>query len=124
MRVYRPATFVLALAAVLSMGQAPGARPVSFTAVAERPTVQPGEVVRLALDIKAPEGIHVQSDKPRDPSLIPLVVTVSPPAGVSVIDIAYPKSVDFRLIGFDEPLAVFEGDFAVGVRVRIAKDAA
>ena len=106
------------------MGQAPGSSPVSVTAVTERATVRPGEVIRLALDVKAPEGIHLQSDKPRDPSLIPLLLSMAPPTGVSVVDIAYPKSVDFQLIGFDQPLAVFEGEFAVGVRVRVAKDAA
>ena len=37
-----------------------------------------GEPARLALQVTLPEGFHVNANKPRDPSLIPIVLTVEP----------------------------------------------
>ena len=54
------------------------------TPVVERPAVHAGAKVRLALKVALPEGLHTQSDKPRDPNLIPTVLTIKTPAGVTV----------------------------------------
>ena len=43
--------------------------------------VRAGAKVRLALKVALPEGLHTQSDKPRDPTLIPTVLTIDAPAG-------------------------------------------
>src|SRR5262249_30052416 len=37
------------------------------------------------------------------------------------VDVAFPPSIDFPVIGFDQPLTVFEGQIIVGARVQIAK---
>ena len=66
-----------------------------------------------------PEGLHVQSDKPRDPMLIPTVLTIEPPAGVTVAEIAYPEPTDFAQAGQKEPLAVFEQRFVVGAKLTL-----
>jgi thiol:disulfide interchange protein len=82
------------------------------------PIVEGGTVhgpVRAALQVSLPDGFHVQSDKPRDPALIPTVLTIDPPAGVIVKEIVFPKPIDAKVLGFDQPLAVFERDFTVGV---------
>src|SRR4051812_47822647 len=42
-----------------------------------------GSETRLALQVTLPDGYHVQSDKPRDPNLIPTVLTVEVPQGVT-----------------------------------------
>lgn len=81
--------------------------------------VHAGASVRAALQVRLPEGLHVQSNKPRDPSLIPTVVTVDPPAGVSVGEIVFPAPTDLKQIGQPQPLAVFEQEFAIGVRFVI-----
>ena len=39
---------------------------------------------------RLPEDVHVQAHKPRDPSLIPTVLTLEAPPGVTVDAINYP----------------------------------
>ena len=85
--------------------------------------VYPGTDLRVALQVMLPEGFHVQSDAPRDPSLIPTVLTVEPPAGMSAVEIVYPPSTNLVQIGVDEPLAVFDREFAIGLRLAVSTDA-
>ena len=85
--------------------------------------VQAGTDVRLALQVSLPQGFHVQSNKPRDPLLIATELTVEPPAGVSVAEVVFPPPVDLKQAGADQPLAVFEQNFLVGVRVAVAPGA-
>src|SRR5262245_43555027 len=82
--------------------------------IAESDVVR-GSRARIALQVTVPERFHLQSDQPRDPLLIPTVLTIDPPAGVRVTEIVYPKATDFTLAGQAEPLAVFEHAFAIGV---------
>jgi cytochrome c biogenesis protein CcdA/thiol-disulfide isomerase/thioredoxin len=82
--------------------------------------IHAGSDVRLALRVSLPQGFHVQSNKPRDPLLIATELNVDPPAGVSVAEVVFPTPVDLRQAGADQPLAVFEQSFVVGVRVAVA----
>src|SRR4029450_872510 len=63
-----------------------------------------------------------QSDRPRDPSLIPLTLTITPPAGISVVETAFPPAKDFTLKGSKQPLAVFEGAFQIDVRLAVGAE--
>jgi DsbC/DsbD-like thiol-disulfide interchange protein len=85
--------------------------------------VPAGGTIRVALQVILPEGLHVQSDAPRDPTLIPTVLTVEPPAGVTVDEVVYPAAKDFTMAGQPEPLAVFDHVFAVGARLTIPSGA-
>jgi thiol:disulfide interchange protein len=87
----------------------------------EVPGVHAGTTVRAALQVRLPAGFHVQSNKPRDPSLIPTVLTVDPPSGVSVLEIVYPAPTELKQAGVDQPLAVFEQDFAIGIQLAIGQ---
>ncbi len=75
-----------------------------------------GGEIRAALRVSLPDGFHVQSNRPNDPSLIPTVLTVDPPDGLTVTEVVFPKPIETRVVGFDQPLAVFEHEFVVGVR--------
>ena len=85
--------------------------------------VHAGTDVHLALQVSLPPGFHVQSNKPRDPLLIATELTVDSPAGVSVAEVVFPTPVDLKQTGADQPLAVFEQTFSVGVRVAVARGA-
>ena len=93
------------------------------TPVAESDSVHPGSHVRLALQVELPKGFHVQSNKPRDPLLIATELTVETPAGASVAEVVFPTPVDLKQLGADEPLAVFDERFSIGVRVAVASSA-
>jgi thioredoxin:protein disulfide reductase len=92
--------------------------------IVERDAVHAGTDVRVALQVRLPEGLHMQSDKPRDPALIPTVLSIDAPAGVTVSEIVYPPSTDLKQAGQDQPLAVFEREFVIGIRLTLAPDVA
>ena len=73
---------------------------------------------RLALRVTLPEGLHTQSNKPRDPSLIPTELTIDAPSGTTVDEIVWPEPQDLKQQGQDQPLAVFEREFYVGVQLK------
>jgi len=82
-------------------------------------SVEAGQSARVALRVLLPEGLHANSNRPRDPLLIPMVLTVAPPRGVTVEEIVYPQPTDLVQAGIDLPLSVFERDFPVGVSLRV-----
>jgi thioredoxin:protein disulfide reductase len=110
--------FVLCASAI-----AQGRPRATVTPHPERAYVHGGETARLALKVSLPEGLHTQSNKPRDPLLIPTELTFTPPAGVSIEEIVWPPSQDLNQIGQDKPLAVFEREFMIGVQAKIAPSA-
>jgi thiol:disulfide interchange protein DsbD len=112
---------VLCVLCVESLVGAQIGRPkADVAAVVDRAAAHAGDKVRLAVKVSLPEGLHTQSDKPRDPLLIPTVLTVDAPAGVTVDEIVFPKATDLKQVGQDQPLAVFEQVFAIGVQVSLA----
>jgi len=82
--------------------------------------VRAGDAARVALKVSLPEGLHTQSNKPRDETLIPTELTVDAPSGVAVKEIVWPPSTDLQQAGSEKPLAVFEQTFAIGVELSLA----
>jgi len=103
------------------IGHAQLARPkADVTPLVERDGIRAGTAARVALQVSLPEGLHVQSNKPRDPSLIPTELRVESLSGITVDEIVYPSSTDLEQVGQDQPLAVFEREFAIGVSLALA----
>ena len=96
--------------------------PAELTPLVASDGVQPGAELRVAIRVRLAEGLHVNSNKPRDPSLIPIVLTVDAPQGLRVEELVFPQPTDLEQEGADEPLAVFEREFAIGVRLTVAGD--
>jgi len=92
--------------------------------VVETTTVAPGGEARLALKVTLPPKVHVQSDKPNDPSLIPTVVTLDLPKGLSVTQTVYPKSEQLKQEGVKDLLSVFGSEFTVRILLKVARDVA
>jgi cytochrome c biogenesis protein CcdA len=90
------------------------------TSLVESDSVRAGAPARVALTVSLPEGLHTQSNAPRDPLLIPTELTIDAPAGVTVSEIVFPPSTDLKQAGQDQPLAVFEQQFAIGVQLALA----
>jgi thiol:disulfide interchange protein DsbD len=101
----------------LSLAQLRGVR-AELTPVVES-AAAPGGAARIALRVLLDERFHVQSDAPRDPSLIPTVLTVDAPPDVRVTEIVFPKPIDFIQAGLPQPLVVFPHDFAIGVQLAV-----
>jgi len=124
-RAFSGRAFVVCAALVVFPGafgyaQVGAPPPATLTPLVERDGVASGGTARAALEVSLPEGLHVQSNKPRDPLLIPTALTITPPTGVTVREIVFPDAVDFNQAGADQPLAVFERVFAIGVEFDVA----
>jgi thiol:disulfide interchange protein len=111
---------VLILLPVLATGQAIPLATV--TPVSPAKPVRAGSQTELSLRVDVPKGLHAQSDKPRDPSLIPTTLQLQLPSTVSVVETVFPPSTDFTVQGFDKPLAVFEGTFQIKVRLAVSAE--
>ncbi len=84
----------------------------------------PGSSARLALKVGVPEGLHTQSNKPRDPLLIPTTLKVDAPANATVEEFVWPPAIDLKQVTGDKPLAVFEREFLVGVKLSLSSSIA
>jgi thiol:disulfide interchange protein len=93
--------------------------PADLTPIVDSDGVRPGTVVRAGLKVALPEGFHVQSNKPRDPLLIPTELTVEEASGVRAVELVFPEAEDFKQEGLDQPLLVFEREFVIGVRLAV-----
>jgi thiol:disulfide interchange protein len=96
----------------------------TLTSLVEHDRVAAGSTVRAALEVALPEGFHVQSNQPRDPSLIPTKISFTPPSGVTVTEVVFPPAVELKQLGVEQPLAVFEREFAIGVVFSVTKGTA
>jgi DsbC/DsbD-like thiol-disulfide interchange protein len=85
--------------------------------------VSAGSRAELGLRVSLPPEVHVQANQPDDPLLIPTVLTVDVPQGVSVEAISYPQPTEFKQEGRDRALLVLGPSFEIGVRVQIGDDA-
>ena len=122
MRRLAAALALLIVAPTLAWAQFRGPR-AELTPLVES-EARAGGTARAALQVRLPPQLHVQSNAPRDPSLIPTELTFSPPAGVRATEIVFPKATDFEQVGLPQPLAVFEHEFAIGVQFDVAEGTA
>jgi cytochrome c biogenesis protein CcdA len=116
--------FLLLAAASLALASTAAAQlrgvKADLTPLVEADGVRAGSDVRIALQVTLPDRFHVQSNKPRDPNLIPTTLNIAAPAGIAVAEIVFPPTVETKLAGVAEPLAVFERSFTIGVRLTVA----
>ena len=100
-------------------GQAQPARPRADVVPLVEGPARAGSAVRVALKVTVPEGLHTQSNRPRDKALIPTTLTIDPPPGITVDEIVWPPSIDLVQAGVDKPLAVFEREFLIGATLSL-----
>ena len=86
--------------------------------------VHAGQPIRVALKVTLAETLHVQSDRPRDPSLIPTVLSLETPEGFTLDALVYPESFELKQEGLDDPLVVFGHEFVTGAHLAIGSDVA
>jgi thiol:disulfide interchange protein len=116
---------VLAVAVLMSVtGIAQGVRPRAEVTPLVQGPARAGSEARVALRVALPEGLHTQSNRPREAAFIPTTLTITPPAGVTVEEIDWPPATDLAQAGATLPLAVFEREFLVGVRLAIGASVA
>ena len=84
-----------------------------LVAAAQAPDVVSGRLSRsgerLVVTATIESGWHVNAHQPRDAFLIPTTLQVTPPAGIAVGAIEYPKPVERKLAFSEDPLLLYEG---------------
>jgi len=105
-----------------ALRQAGGPIDATLTPLVSVTGVKPGANIHLALRVALPEGLHAQSDRPKDPSYIPTRLWLDP-AAVTVREYVFPPSTDFRVEGLPESLAVFEHEITIGVDAVVPQTA-
>ncbi len=119
--------FVLLVCLLAARGltaQQPPPLDAALTALTETNVIRAGSTARLAMRVVLDKALHVQSNTPSDPGFIPTVLTVDPPAGVTVDELVYPAATALRQFGQPEPLSVYGHDFVIGVQVTLAPNVA
>ena len=72
----------------------------------------------IAVVAKISPGFHVNAHQPSEEYLIPTKVTAELPAGVFLVETAYPRGV-MRAFRFSKtPLRVYEGSFTIRMKLR------
>jgi hypothetical protein len=117
----RATAALLAIAAAASLAAAQPVRPRASIQPADSDvTLAPSSTVELVLKVSMPPEVHVQAHQPKDPLLIPTVLTVEAPEGIGVESIAYPSPVEFTQTGRSDPLLVLGPSFDIRVRLSAA----
>ncbi len=75
----------------------------------------------LEIALRVNRGFHVNSHQPNDELLIPTVVQLDPPEGITIMNIAYPEAQEIALSFATQKLSVYSGSFAVTAEVRVHK---
>src|SRR5262245_7608799 len=102
---------VLAVAGVLALAVVPAK--ADEDVLRARMTAAPREA---QVEVTIASGWHVNAHEPRDPFLIPTTLAVTPPAGVTAGEVAWPHGVERRLaFGGDKPLLLYEGKLPLAV---------
>ncbi len=78
-----------------------------------------GSALRVAVVVQIKEGWHINSNHPLEEYLIPTELHLDSTTGVTLEQVVFPKALE-RTFAFSEtPLAVFEGEFAIGAVLKI-----
>ncbi len=115
---------VCLLAARGLTAQQPPPLDAALTALTQTNVIRAGATARLAMRVVLDKSLHVQSNTPSDPGFIATVLTVDPPAGVTVDELVYPAATALTQFGQPEPLSVYGHDFVIGVQVTLAPNVA
>src|SRR5579862_4064265 len=118
-------TIATVCAAVVVVGAQVAPPSAELTPLNGADGVHAGDTAHLALQVKLPDGLHTNSNKPHDPSLIRITLTVDPAAGVTPDEIVFPDATDLKVDKTlsENPLSVFTGTFVVGVALKVAPTA-
>lgn len=111
---------IIAVSGVASQAQTGLRRPVAtLTPRVDTKAVRAGSTVVLAVRVALPERVHVQSNKPREPGLIATVLTVTPPTGLTLVGVRYPRDVELEQRGALQTLLVYPNEFDITVELKV-----
>ncbi|HET8782885.1 MAG TPA: protein-disulfide reductase DsbD domain-containing protein [Pyrinomonadaceae bacterium] len=110
---------VLLIPATLYSTPRPPFAEVSVSGSLTPDRVKKGRVVKAAVVMDIPQGLHVQSNKPLDKFLIATKLDVETPAGLQVGPVSYPRALMRSLKFSKNKVAVYEGRAIIRFNVTV-----
>ena len=89
----------------------------------EEVTVSPGGTADARVRLTVDKGFHVNANPPTFAYLKPTEIEVKPDAGISISFVKYPDPLTRTFEFADKPLAVYEGETLVTVRLKADRTA-
>lgn len=86
----------------------------------EKTRLKPGTSSKIVLLFQLEDKWHINSNKPLDEFLVPTQLSLEESEVVSIQKIVYPEPKLVKLSFSEEPLSVFEGEFLIGVEIKIS----
>lgn len=115
----------LLIVSSVAMGQlGQGGPSVTVDAVTETDGAHPGTALRAIAGVTLEQGWHVNANKPLDELLIPTILDITPPDGISVSAVLYPKPGSITSSFSTEPMAVYGGTFDIGIVLDVSASVA
>ena len=99
----------------------PSSGPVVTSASIAEIVVPRGGKAPVEIALRVNRGFHINSHQPNDELLLPTVVHLDPPEGITIMNIAYPEAQEVALPFATQKLSVYSGSFAVTAEVRAHK---
>jgi len=92
-------------------------------AAAQRAEISAGGSAEATVRLTIQGGYHVNANPPTFPYLKATALEISPPEGISVAFVTYPKGLNKKFAFAEQPLAVYEGDTDLKVTLKADKAA-
>ena len=118
-RCFWAAAFLIFVFCAPALAQRSG--PVVTVAPIGEVVVPRGGRAPLEIALRVNRGFHVNSHQPNDELLLPTVVHLDPPEGITITNIVYPEAEELELPFASKKLSVYSGSFAVIAEVRAHK---
>src|SRR5262245_57518582 len=83
----------------------------------------PGQSVEIQVSVSIARGYHLQANPASEVYLIATRLEFNPGNEISVGRLRYPPSKPYRLSGADRDLKTYEGDFDIGVLLKVSRSA-
>ncbi|MDX9975349.1 MAG: cytochrome c biogenesis protein CcdA [FCB group bacterium] len=105
----------------VATAQGQGGPEIALEPLSAASAFHPGETAKLGVHVKLSEGWHMNAHKPLDPYLIPTVLSLNNTEGIAVDRIAYPEA-EIQTFAFSPaPMAVYQGNYVIGVQARLGE---
>lgn len=96
---------------------------VTLSSSVDAPYAVPGASLALRVQAEIDDDWHINAHEPKDPFLVPTVLTIETPAGVEIGAVVYPQPLEKSFaFAAGKTLLVYEGEVPLRTTLALAKD--
>jgi thiol:disulfide interchange protein DsbD len=91
---------------------------VSINVPTDTINTKAGEIIEFNIEAVISEGWHINSDKPKDESLIATTLELHNSSAFEIVEIKYPKAKEIKFDFSPKPISVFEKNFFISCKIK------